>query len=46
MLPKGDEFAKEWELMEIRRTEVLTLQNGRIINMLYANVGNRLCDDA
>lgn len=43
--PSGDEFAKARELIEIRGTEVLTLQDRRIINMLYANAGNRLCED-
>jgi hypothetical protein len=44
--PNGDDFAKARELIEIRGTEVLTLQDRRIINMLYANAGARLCEDA
>ncbi len=43
--PSGDEFAKARELIEIRGTDTLTLQDRRIINMLYANAGNKLCDD-
>jgi hypothetical protein len=41
----GNEFAKARELIEIRGTEQLTLQDRRIINVLYANAGNKLCDD-
>lgn len=43
--PNGDEFAKARELIEIRRTGELSLQDRRIINVLYANAGPRLCDD-
>ncbi len=43
--PRGDEFAKARELIEIRGTEMLTLQDRRIINVLYANAGSKLCDD-
>lgn len=39
------DFAKARELIEIRGTETLTLQDRRIINLLYANAGSRLCDD-
>src|ERR1700733_1120841 len=39
------EFAKARELIEIRGTDTLTLQDRRIINMLYANAGARLSDD-
>lgn len=43
--PNGDEFAKARELIEIRGTDVLSLQDRRIVNVLYANAGNTLCDD-
>ncbi len=43
--PNGDEFAKARELIEIRGTGGLSLQDRRIINVLYANAGPRLCDD-
>jgi len=43
--PNGDDFAKARELIEIRGTETLTLQDRRIVNLLYANAGARLCDD-
>jgi hypothetical protein len=39
------EFAKARELIEIRGTDTLTLQDRRIINILYANSGGKLCDD-
>jgi hypothetical protein len=39
------EFAKARELIEIRGTDVLTLQDRRIINLLYANAGAKLCED-
>jgi Initiator Replication protein len=40
-----DDFAKARELIEIRDTDTLTLQDRRIINLLYANAGPRLCED-
>jgi len=43
--PAGDDFAEARELIEIRGTDTLTLQDRRIINMLYANAGARLSDD-
>lgn len=43
--PNGDDFAKAQELIEVRGTEALTLQDRRIINLLYANAGARICDD-
>ena len=43
--PNGDEFAKARELIEIRRTGDLSLQDRRIINLLYVNAGPRICDD-
>ncbi len=43
--PNGDEFAKARELIEIRGTGELTLQDRRVMNILYKNAGNRLCDD-
>jgi hypothetical protein len=43
--PNGDEFAKARELIEIRGTGGLTLQDRRIINVLYANAGHRLCEN-
>jgi hypothetical protein len=41
----GSEFAKARELIEIRGTDTLTLQDRRIINLLYANAGAKLCDN-
>jgi hypothetical protein len=43
--PNGDEFAKARELIEIRGTGTLSLQDRRVMNILYANAGSRLCDD-
>jgi hypothetical protein len=43
--PGGDDFAKARELIEIRGSEDLTLQDRRIVNLLYANAGAKLCDD-
>lgn len=43
--PNGDDFAKARELIEIRGTGGLSLHDRRIMNMLYANAGQRLCDD-
>src|ERR1700735_3091026 len=42
---RPEEFIKARELIEIRGTDTLTLQDRRIINVLYANAGSRLCDD-
>lgn len=38
-------FAKARELIEIRGTGELSLHDRRIVNVLYANAGNHLCDD-
>jgi hypothetical protein len=43
--PNGDVFAKARELIEIRGTGGLSLQDRRIMNVLYANAGQRLCED-
>jgi hypothetical protein len=43
--PNGDEFAKPRELIEIRGTGGLSLQDRRVMNVLYANAGTSLCDD-
>jgi hypothetical protein len=43
--PNGDEFAKARELIEIRGTGGLSLQDRRVINVLYANAGHQLCDE-
>jgi len=43
--PNGDDFAKARELIEIRGTGELPLQDRRIMNALYANAGQQLCDD-
>lgn len=43
--PNGDDFAKARELIEIRGTGELSLQDRRVMNVLYANAGQRLCDD-
>jgi hypothetical protein len=43
--PNGDEFAKARELIEIRGTGALSLQDRRVMNVLYANSGTKICDD-
>ena len=43
--PKGDEFAKARELIEIRGTGGLSLQDRRVMNVLYANSGTKICDE-
>jgi Initiator Replication protein len=43
--PTESDFAKARELIEIRGTGDLSLHDRRIINILYANAGQRLCDD-
>ena len=43
--PNGDDFAKARELIEIRGAGELSLQDRRVMNVLYANAGQRLCDD-
>ena len=43
--PTAVDFAKARELIEIRGTGELSLHDRRVINILYANAGNRLCDD-
>lgn len=41
----GSDFAKARELIEIRGTGDLSLQDRRVMNVLYANAGQRLCED-
>lgn len=41
----GDDFAKAREVIEIRGTGSLTLQDRRVMNLLYANAGQHICDD-
>lgn len=43
--PHGDDFAKARELIEIRGTGALSLHDRRVMNVLYANAGNQLCED-
>ncbi len=43
--PHGDDFAKARELIEVRGTGDLSLHDRRVINVLYANAGQELCDD-
>jgi hypothetical protein len=43
--PSGDDFAKARELIEARGTGGLSLQDRRVVNLLYENAGSRLCDD-
>jgi hypothetical protein len=43
--PSGYDFAKARELIEIRGTGGLSLHDRRVMNVLYANAGQRLCDD-
>jgi replication initiator protein len=43
--PHGDDFAKARELIEIRGTGALSLHDRRVMNVLYANAGAKLCDD-
>ena len=43
--PTATDFAKARELIEIRGTGELSLHDRRVINILYANAGVRLCDD-
>ena len=43
--PSGDDFAKARELIEARGTGGLSLQDRRVVNLLYKNAGPRLCDD-
>lgn len=43
--PGGEDFAKARELIEIRGTGELSLLDRRVMNVLYANAGPRLCDD-
>ena len=43
--PNGDEFAKARELIEIRGTGGLSLQDRRVMNVLYASAGSKLCDE-
>ena len=39
------DFAKARELIEARGGGVLSLQDRRVVNVLYENAGERLCDD-
>ena len=43
--PSGDDFAKAREVIEIRGTGSLTLHDRRVMNVLYANAGQKICDD-
>jgi hypothetical protein len=43
--PNGDDFAKAREVIEIRGTGSLTLHDRRVMNILYANAGQQICDD-
>jgi hypothetical protein len=43
--PTPEDFAKARELIEIRGTGTLSLQDRRVMNVLYANAGQRLCDE-
>lgn len=43
--PTSDDFAKARELIEARGTGSLSLQDRRVVNLLYKNAGPRLCDD-
>lgn len=43
--PTSEDFAKARELIEIRGTGELSLQDRRVMNVLYANAGQQLCDD-
>ena len=43
--PNGDDFAKAREVIEIRGTGTLTLHDRRVMNVLYANAGQKICDD-
>ena len=43
--PTSDDFAKARELIEARDTGNLSLQDRRVVNLLYKNAGTRLCDD-
>ncbi len=43
--PHGDDFAKARELIEIRGTDLLSLHDRRVMNVLYANAGQKLCED-
>jgi hypothetical protein len=42
--PNGDDFAKAREVIEIRGTGNLTLHDRRVMNILYANAGQKICD--
>jgi hypothetical protein len=43
--PSDYDFAKARELIEIRGTGALSLHDRRVMNILYANAGQRLCED-
>lgn len=43
--PNAEDFAKARELIEIRGTGELSLLDRRVMNILYANAGARLCDE-
>lgn len=43
--PNGDDFAKAREVIEIRGHGTLTLHDRRVMNVLYANAGQQICDD-
>lgn len=42
---QAEGFAKAGELIEIRGTGNLTLQDRRVLNLLYAHAGNRIAED-
>jgi hypothetical protein len=43
--PGVDDRANASEAIEIHDTKTLTLQDRRIINLLYANAGTKICND-
>jgi hypothetical protein len=43
--PTSEDFAKARELIEARGTGSLSLQDRRVVNLLYKNAGTRLCED-
>jgi hypothetical protein len=43
--PTSEDFAKARELIEARGTGSLSLQDRRVVNLLYKNAGTCLCDD-
>ena len=43
--PGSDGFPKAGELIEVRGVGELTLHDRRVLNLLYENAGQRICDD-